>query len=511
MPRVLKPFVKDRESGWAFTALLCAPYLAFLIWMHVHHEMWRDEIHFWTVARLADGFWDLVTGDRIYDGHPPLWYWYLRVFTWFTQSYVGIHIATVAVAISAAVLLVRFAPFPRYLKVLLLFSYYLGYEHTVLSRNYVLSWLFVCLFCAVYHPFRLRHLLVALAVALLSLSSFYGLALSMFLLGFLLLRQVKIQLRPTANSAPNLLAVATTPRFAAALAAIVAAMIFCIFTIEPPDPNPFSPAFVWSSINLKAFPEMMYRITSGLFPWRHYSMSDFWAMFFTFWERDSSWPIYVGAALSLATLLALWPSWRLMLVYFWVVVGMLCFQQARHEGEPRHWGHFFLAFVAASWLLRTTHPRRRHYLSTALLFGMCTVQVQPFVVATAIDTRHTFSGARETAAFIRHAGLLDLPIVGGPDYNVSTVASFLRRPFYAAETEEVNQTVVFHNRRREFSPQELMDRAVQVARDRKSPVVLITNQWLPDPPAGFTRTLLFSNQLGTIADETFSVYKLQAN
>ncbi|MBN2574816.1 MAG: hypothetical protein JXP73_09645 [Deltaproteobacteria bacterium] len=511
MLRVFRPLVRDRESGWGFTALLCVPYLAFLVWMHVHHEMWRDEIHFWTMARMADGFRDLVTGDRIYDGHPPLWYWYLRVWTWFTHSSVGIHMATVAAAMGAAVLLVRFAPFPRYLKVLLLFSYYMGYEHTVLSRNYVLSWLFACLFCALYHPFRLRHGLVALAVGFLSLGSFYGLALSMFLLGFLVLEQVKIQLRPAVNSAPRLLAVAVTPRFAAALAAMLAAMVFCILTIEPPDPNPFSPAFVLSSINLKAFPEMMYRITSGFLPWRHFSMSEFWAMFFTFWERDSIWPVYVGAALSLATLLALWPSWRLMLVYFWVGIGMLFFQQARHEGLPRHWGHFFLAFVAACWLLRTTFPRRHHYLSTALLVGMCAVQVQPFVVATAIDTRHTFSGARETAAFIERAGLQDLPIVGGPDYNVSSIAGFLRRPFHAAETEEVNQTVLFHNRRREFSPHELMDRAVKVARDRKSPVVLISNQWLPEPPAGFARALLFSSRLGTIADETFSVYKLQAN
>jgi len=53
MRRVLKLFTKDRESGWTFTILLCLPYLALLIWMHVHHEMWRDEVHPWTLSRLA--------------------------------------------------------------------------------------------------------------------------------------------------------------------------------------------------------------------------------------------------------------------------------------------------------------------------------------------------------------------------------------------------------------------------------------------------------------------------
>src|SRR5512138_1523499 len=111
MPRFLRPIVRSRETGWLFTCLLCVPYVLFLVWMHVHHEMWRDEIHFWTVARLARGFWDIVTGDRVYDGHPPLWYWYLHVWTWFTQAAAGIQAATVLAATVAAVLFVRYAPF----------------------------------------------------------------------------------------------------------------------------------------------------------------------------------------------------------------------------------------------------------------------------------------------------------------------------------------------------------------------------------------------------------------
>ena len=191
VPRAFKLLAKDRESGWGFTCLLCVFYLTFLIWMHAHHEMWRDEVHAWTLARLAHGFGDLVTGDRVYEGHPPLWFWYLHVWTWFVKAAEGIQIATIAAATTAAVLLARFAPFPRYLKVLLLFSYYFGYEYTVISRNYVLGWLLVCLFCAVYHQVRVRYFAAAIAISLLSLTSFYGLAMSLFLLGFFVLDQVE--------------------------------------------------------------------------------------------------------------------------------------------------------------------------------------------------------------------------------------------------------------------------------------------------------------------------------
>ena len=508
--RVLGALAQKRETGWRFTLVLCAGYLLFLTWMHVHHEMWRDEIHAWTLARLAHGFGDLVTGDRVYDGHPPLWYWYLHVWTWFTESAAGIQIATVVAAAGAAVLLVRYAPFPRYLKVLLLCSYYLGYEHTVFSRNYVLGWLLGCAFCALYHPLRSRHFALALSLAALSLTSFYGLAISLFIFGWWLTDQITVSYGAAAGAAPKVWSVAVPVRFLAAAALVVGGLAFCILNIEPPDPNPFSPGFCLDTVTLQTVPAMFYRITAGFLPWRHFSMGEFWLSFYTFWELGSPWPVYVGAALLLVTTAALYPAWRLMLGYLVLTAGILIFQQARHEGVPRHWGHFFVAFVLAAWLLRATFPRRSHWLSTALLTGICLVQLQAFGVATVIDTRHVFSGGRETAAFIRGAGLQDLPIVAGPDFAAITVAGYLRRPFYAAETNEFNETVVFHDRRRPFVPAELMARAIDVARTHQSPVLLICNQPLPDPPAGVTRERLFQSRRGTIDDETFTVYRLEA-
>jgi hypothetical protein len=508
MPRFLRPIVRTRETGWLFTCLLCVPYLLFLIWMHVHHEMWRDEIHFWTVARLARGFWDLVTGDRVYDGHPPLWYWYLHIWTWFIKPAAGIQAATVLAAMVAAVAFVRYAPFPRYLKVIALFSFYFGFEYTVMARNYVLGWTFGALFCALYHPIRVRYWSLGIVLVLLSLASFYGLVMSMVLLAFFMLNQPRLTLPPATT--PREFTITASPRFFITVAVALAGMTFCVLTISPPDPNPFSPGFVFESIKLSALPDMAWRFVAGVLPWRVFTVNEFWAMSPTFWPTTSPWPMYVGAGLLLLMLLALYPSWRLMLVYFMGVAGMECFQQARHEGMPRHWGHYFLSFVIVAWLARITFPKRSHWLSTLLLTGICALQVQAFVIATVIDTKNAFSGSRETAAFIERAGLQDLPIVGGPDYNVSAVAGYLRRNFYAAETEEVNQTVVFHSRRRPFSATELMDKAVRISRERKSPVVLVSAYPLAATPEGVTVEKLFSSRVSTVLDETFSVYKLTA-
>jgi hypothetical protein len=509
LPRPLKLLTKDRESGWTFTLLVCVPYLAFLIWMHVHHEMWRDEIHAWTLSRLVHGFWELVTGDRIYAGHPPLWYWYLRVWTWFMESAWGIQAATAAAAVAAAVLLLRFAPFPRYLKVMVLFSYYFGFEYSVMARNYVLGWLLLCLFCAIYHPIRTRYFALAFALALLSLTSIYGLIMCIFLLGFFVLDQFRMS-NPRPGLRPTEYTFVTSPRIFAAIAIVSAVMLFCVLTIEPPDPNPFSPAFNFAALTPSALPNMLYRVTAGILPWRKATIADFWGTSCTLWDAKSTWPPYVGAALLLLATLALYPSWRLMLAYLGAVAAMMAFQEARFEGAPRHWGHFFMFLVSVCWLARLQFPKRSHWFSTVLLTGILAMQVQSLVAATVVDTREVFSGGRDTAAFILNAGLQDLPFVAGPDYTAATVAGYLRRPFYAAETAEYDENVVFHNRRRPFSPQELMNRAVGVLRERNSPVLLVCNQGLPDPPPGIRRTLLFTSRPGIVADEIFSVYRLEA-
>jgi hypothetical protein len=510
MPRVLRLLAKDRETGWTFTLLLCLPYLAFLIWMHAHHEMWRDEVHAWTLARLAHGFSELVNGDRIHEGHPPLWFWYLHVWSRFVESVWGIQAATIAVATAAAVLVARFAPFPRFLKVLLLFTYYFGYEYVVMARNYVLGWLLVCLFCALYHPYRTRYVALAVVLGLLSLTSVYGLIMSIFLLTFFVLDQIGISSART-GSVPAELTFSASPRILVTFAITSAAMLFCVLTIEPPEPNPFSPAFNFDSLTLAALPDMLYRLTAGFLPWRNFAMHDFWDGCSTLWKNKSAWPNYVGGGLLFLATVALWRSWRFMLVYLGAIVTMLAFQQVRFEGSPRHWGHFFMFFVAGCWLVRTQFPRRSHWLSTSVLVGLLVLQAESFVVATVLETREVFSGGRETAAFIRREGLQDLPIIAGPDYFAVTVAGYLRRPFIAAETEEVNQTVVFHNRHRPFSTNDLMDRAVAVSRERKIPVLIVCIYGLPDPPAGTTRTLLFTSRPGLVGDEVFSVYRLQAN
>ncbi|HET6149924.1 MAG TPA: hypothetical protein VFH68_20455 [Polyangia bacterium] len=503
--RVWRALIKDRETGWGFAGVVAAVYLAFLIWMHLHHEIWRDEAHAWSLARIAQGFGDLVTGDRRYEGHPPLWFWYLRVWSWIVPAAWGLQVATIAAALGAALLWLRFAPFPRVLKVLLLATYYFGYEYTVMCRNYVLGWLFLCVFCTLYHPLRLRVLTLTAVLVLLAWTSVYGLILAIGLVLFLALEQVRLRGQPP----PRQLVAVALPRQLLGAGVFALAVWFFAWTVEPPDPNPFSPGWNFNALNRDALPQVVVRVLDGMLPLRPFRI-DFWHRVSAYWDRAPEAMPYVATASLTAAAAVLYRSWRLVCFYVVSVVLMVVVQVARYGGSPRHWGHFFMAFVAAGWVLRTLAPRRRHLPSLVLLLVLCGMQVQSFLAATVADTRFPFSGGRDAAAFIRRAGMRDWPLVAGPGQAL-TVAVYLRRPFYNMETEEVEETVAFHTRRKNFSASELVQRAIGVSREQRRPVVVVTGVPLAPVPPGVRAQLLYSSRPCTIDDEQFRVYSLDAS
>jgi hypothetical protein len=145
--------------------VLCL-YAALVAWAIPHHEPWADEAQAWQIART------LPLGQMFrvlsYEGHPGLWY----VLLWLTSrlhlGYMGMHWLAGAIAVSGVVVLVFTSPFPRFLKLLLPFTFFLSFQYAVVARSYVLVPLLLFL-CAYFWPQRLKKpLTIALLLGLLA-------------------------------------------------------------------------------------------------------------------------------------------------------------------------------------------------------------------------------------------------------------------------------------------------------------------------------------------------------
>ena len=69
------------EKNSTFLFWTIAIYVLVLLAGILSHPMWRDEIHFWSIAGSSSSLQDLLH-RKAWDGHPDLWY----ILVWFTRQ-----------------------------------------------------------------------------------------------------------------------------------------------------------------------------------------------------------------------------------------------------------------------------------------------------------------------------------------------------------------------------------------------------------------------------------------
>ena len=122
--------------------ILLGAFAALIVFLSFFHEMWRDEVRAWTVATDAAS-WGAMFAELHHEGHPALWYIVLRAGNLITHSRLVLPVAAILIAIAAAWIILRYSPFPEWLKALAIFGGFLGYELSVSARNYGIGVLFM--------------------------------------------------------------------------------------------------------------------------------------------------------------------------------------------------------------------------------------------------------------------------------------------------------------------------------------------------------------------------------
>lgn len=155
----------------------CMAFVGFLILsiiMYVFHEPWYDEIQAWMVAS------DATIGEMLFEiphfeGHPPVWTLLLAIFAKTGVSMeIGLRIPTFVFSGIAAFLVIFKAPFHKWIRCIIPFTYFLFYQYTVICRPYSMMFLGFVLAALFYKERNKKPLRYLLALYLLCVSSAYG-------------------------------------------------------------------------------------------------------------------------------------------------------------------------------------------------------------------------------------------------------------------------------------------------------------------------------------------------
>ncbi len=168
--------LKLKELPWQWIAFI-GFVLAYIV-VSLFHEPMYDEAQAWMIAR--DASWrELIFEIPHYEGHPPFWHLILALFAKSGISFeVGLRIPGAIFCITSVWLIVFRSPFPKVVKCLLPFTYYIFFRYSIVVRPYCMTMLGLCLVAIAYKrrsekPYRLMT-----ALMLLCASSAYGMALA---------------------------------------------------------------------------------------------------------------------------------------------------------------------------------------------------------------------------------------------------------------------------------------------------------------------------------------------
>jgi hypothetical protein len=170
-------------------AVALLAYAAWVIVVALHHEAWFDEMQAWLLAR--DSSLSMLVGHYArYEGTPALWHVLLWVAVRAGLPFSAIWTISAASAIAGAAIVVRCAPFPLFLRLGLLASYFYGYQFSVIARGYCLDLLLVPMAAALFAARVERPLRYALVVGLLANVNVFSFLAAAVLGLELLIRQI---------------------------------------------------------------------------------------------------------------------------------------------------------------------------------------------------------------------------------------------------------------------------------------------------------------------------------
>lgn len=379
--------------------------LVYAVWIIVllpEHEPWADEAQAWLLARDAS-IPDLLWKYLRYEGTPGLWHLLLVIPAKLGMPYFALTIVGALGGFAGVFLLVRYSPFPLWLKALLPFTYFLAYQYAVVARSYCL--LAPILFgTAIFHrQSAVRFWPFAVCLALLSHVSLHGTLIA----GAIWVVQVGALLRDYRRGE------SAVRGQLACLSVLAANFLLIVWQMIPPTdmtlPSPNLDAAGSARVALMAISQAL--AGNALFS------IVLVVLVLPLLYRGRNVTIFLLAAALLLALMAFryfafWHAGTITVLYFfsiWLALDALAVAEAKFGTTPSPW------------------PRLLAYTSVGLL---CVIQVREAVMAARLDFLRPYSGSRAAAEYILSHDL-QRKRINAVDYHAFAVQPYFPRSIFA--------------------------------------------------------------------------------
>jgi hypothetical protein len=474
----LSPEPTDRRIVWfAFAGFIVLTGL-----LAMNHVMWRDEVRAFSVA-IHSPSWAQLVRDLHTEGHPIVWYAVLRIAYGVTHSVLVLPLVALAFGIGAAFLVLRYAPFPIWERLLIVFGAFLAYQFSVLARNYGVAIMLMMLACILFQKRDQRPLRLGLTLAVMANTSVHA-AAAAFVLAFLWSLDF---FDPTRRA--SLLR-------AGSLASLAIVLLGVVIAIVSARPSP-DMAFAANLDTISAGTLLRKILKDPGASLVGSSNADVAAVGDLPWGRigiDPAWVSRIYVDLAFVWLVwSLRKSWKSLVTLFVAVVAFSVLFRNVYTPGLRHEGLLAFLLISICWIAcnegQTGVARRR------IAYGLIPILVTQALTLVVLIRRpfiHPESSAREYAAFIQSKPeYRNAILMSEPDFMMETMPYYVTNPVYMPRQREFHYRVYWDRgprRQQDLSLGQLVNIADSVGCANSRPVLLaITYRQVITDTAGSTR------------------------
>jgi hypothetical protein len=153
-------------------------YASALIVIMYYHEPWFDEAQAWLIARDAT-IKELFSSITHYEGHPPFWFLILMPFAKLGVPFeIGIKSVNFIIVTLAMGIFIFKAPFNRFIRCTIPFTYFFFYQYGIISRPYSLMMLGFVLSALTFKERNEKPFRFVAALSLICAASAYGMIIA---------------------------------------------------------------------------------------------------------------------------------------------------------------------------------------------------------------------------------------------------------------------------------------------------------------------------------------------
>ena len=494
------------------------------------HEMWRDEMEAWLIARDSESLPQLLRNLKN-EGHPALWYVLLMPLTRLSHSPELMQVLHLGIATATVYLVVRYSPLSRIQVLLFPLGFFVLWQYAVVSRDYALGVLFLVAFCALY-PKRYE-LFPVIGVVLMFAAHTHALTLILVIaITIGLAVDVGARLQRERNDWDSRRIRGLILGFGLMVGGIGTSIMQLTPDSRYAGPtdsffeslrNHASAIGAIALVGAGVVSVVLYRLRARLAEVMIYGLAGLGIVLYT---ESSVLGAIVGASgvkvLAFLGLIAyvfllfqLRDRLSLLILYGLGITGLAVFFTWIFSGGPHHYGMLYVTVLLGYWLERLTRGhsseplRVRRSRMADVGFTVILVSQSIFgVIALYQDIKAPYSNGKSVARYIQSHGWESRPIVGCMDFTAQTVVGYLGvKQIYYPQGNRWGSYVIWDWKRRENVG---LDRCLKAAESLGRDILVVSSyadESLPQT-APFVVVAKFKGALRS--DENFVLYRSKA-